>query len=80
MDARGTARQMMNEAFARQAFAAAEGKCSGSGAYWRGGTGSPMCPVCHQGWRALGLKASPKLSSAPVRYLGRVPSHERRSK
>lgn len=27
--------------------------CEGSGRVWTGGTGSPICPVCHRGYRSM---------------------------
>jgi hypothetical protein len=56
--------------------------CPGSGRRWIGGTGSAICPVCHRGWRALGVARKPRFGFDPARrgahHIGIVPTHERR--
>jgi hypothetical protein len=47
--------------------------CPGAGRVWMGGTNSPICPVCHRGWRSLGLTRRPQLGHATTP----VPNHER---
>ena len=49
--------------------------CPGAGRKWTGGTGSPMCPICHHGWRALGIAKRPILT--PRDRAGTVPAHDR---
>lgn len=50
--------------------------CQGAGRRWMSGTGNPLCPVCHRGWRALGLTRRPKVGNHD--FL--VPDHERRTR
>lgn len=49
-------------------------ECSGSGRRWGVGTGSPICPVCHRGPLAFGVKGVPRVSG---RYKGTVPTHRK---
>lgn len=49
--------------------------CLGTGRRWMGGTNSPICPVCHRGWRSLGITRRPPIGKASAL----VPSHERRT-
>jgi hypothetical protein len=52
--------------------------CLGTGRRWMGGTNSPICPVCHRGWRSpvfSGVTKRPPIGKATAL----VPSHERRT-
>lgn len=55
--------------------------CPGSGTRWIGGTGSPICRVCHRGWRTLGVAKRPRFgfdaSRRGAHFIGTVPSHDR---
>lgn len=46
--------------------------CAGSGRPWGSGTGTPVCPVCHAGPGALGVKPPVRRKG---RWTGRVPRH-----
>jgi len=50
--------------------------CPGSRQPWGSGTGTPICPTCHRGPRALGV-IRPRNRSG--RWVGLVPTHVRRT-
>lgn len=45
-------------------------QCSGAGGKWR--TGAPICPVCHRGYRSLGITSRPRIGQ------GSIPPHTMR--
>lgn len=48
--------------------------CHGAGCRWQPGTGHPMCPVCHAGPGALGVRL-PRRNRKLGGWQGLVPEH-----
>lgn len=46
--------------------------CAGTGKRWGSGTGTPVCPVCHVGPKALGARPPRRYSAG---WTGTVPAH-----